>query len=107
MGRRHETRRLAAQGRVRGLQIGQLRLGVAGIRLVPARGAAPVALPEPGRHSAELVVMFEEQHRMAAARQDIGGRQSRETAADDDKTDAEDSGEAERERRAYYPLRAG
>jgi hypothetical protein len=29
-----------------------------------------------------------------------------ETAADDDKTDAEDSGEAERERRAYYPLRA-
>jgi hypothetical protein len=30
-----------------------------------------------------------------------------ETAADDDKADAEDSGEAERERRAYYPLRAG
>ncbi len=29
-----------------------------------------------------------------------------ETAADDDKADAEDSGEAERERRAYYPLRA-
>jgi hypothetical protein len=29
-----------------------------------------------------------------------------ETAADDDKTDAEDSGEAERGRRAYYPLRA-
>ena len=29
-----------------------------------------------------------------------------EAAADDDKTDAEDSGEAERERRAYYPLRA-
>ena len=29
-----------------------------------------------------------------------------ETAADDDKTDAEDSGEAERERRAYSPLRA-
>jgi hypothetical protein len=28
------------------------------------------------------------------------------TAADDDKADAEDSGEAERERRAYYPLRA-
>jgi hypothetical protein len=30
-----------------------------------------------------------------------------ETAADDDKADAEDSGEAEQERRAYYPLRAG
>jgi hypothetical protein len=30
-----------------------------------------------------------------------------ETAADDDNADAEDSGEAERERRAYYPLRAG
>ena len=29
-----------------------------------------------------------------------------ETAADDDKTDAEESGEAERERRAYYPMRA-
>jgi hypothetical protein len=29
-----------------------------------------------------------------------------ETAADDDMADAEDSGEAERERRAYYPLRA-
>ena len=29
-----------------------------------------------------------------------------ETAADDDKADAEASGEAERERRAYYPLRA-
>jgi hypothetical protein len=29
-----------------------------------------------------------------------------ETAADDDKTDAEDSGEAERECRAYDPLRA-
>ena len=29
-----------------------------------------------------------------------------ETAADDDTADAEDSGEAERERRAYYPLRA-
>jgi hypothetical protein len=28
-----------------------------------------------------------------------------ETAADDDKADAEESGEAERERRAYYPLR--
>ena len=28
-----------------------------------------------------------------------------ETAADDDKTDAEDSGKAERKRRAYYPLR--
>ena len=28
-----------------------------------------------------------------------------ETAADNDKTDAEDSGEAERERRACYPLR--
>ena len=28
-----------------------------------------------------------------------------ETAADDDKADAEDSGEAERERRACYPLR--
>ena len=28
-----------------------------------------------------------------------------ETAADDDKTDAEDSGEAERKRRAYHPLR--
>ena len=29
-----------------------------------------------------------------------------ETAADDDRADAEESGEAERERRAYYPLRA-
>jgi hypothetical protein len=29
-----------------------------------------------------------------------------ETAADDDKADAEDTGEAEREYRAYYPLRA-
>ena len=29
-----------------------------------------------------------------------------ETAADDDKADAEESGEAERERRAYWPLRA-
>ena len=29
-----------------------------------------------------------------------------ETAADDDKTDAEESGEAERERRAYHPMRA-
>jgi len=29
-----------------------------------------------------------------------------ETAADDDKADAEDSGEAERERRAWRPLRA-
>jgi hypothetical protein len=29
-----------------------------------------------------------------------------ETAADDDKTDADESGEAERERRACYPLRA-
>jgi hypothetical protein len=29
-----------------------------------------------------------------------------ETAADDDMANAEDSGEAERERRAYYPLRA-
>ena len=28
-----------------------------------------------------------------------------ETAADDDRADAEASGEAERERRAYYPLR--
>ena len=28
-----------------------------------------------------------------------------ETAADDDKADAEESGEAERERRACYPLR--
>jgi hypothetical protein len=28
-----------------------------------------------------------------------------ETAADDDKADAEDFGEAEREHRAYYPLR--
>jgi hypothetical protein len=29
-----------------------------------------------------------------------------ETAADDDKTDAEEGGDAERERRACYPLRA-
>jgi hypothetical protein len=29
-----------------------------------------------------------------------------EHAAEDDKADAEESGEAERERRAYYPLRA-
>jgi hypothetical protein len=29
-----------------------------------------------------------------------------ENAAEDDRTDAEESGEAERERRAYYPLRA-
>ena len=29
-----------------------------------------------------------------------------ETAADDDRADAEESDEAERERRAYYPLRA-
>jgi hypothetical protein len=29
-----------------------------------------------------------------------------ENAAEDDEADAEDSGEAERERRAYYPLRA-
>ena len=29
-----------------------------------------------------------------------------ENAAEDDKADAEESGEAERERRAYYPLRA-
>jgi hypothetical protein len=28
-----------------------------------------------------------------------------ETAADDDRADAEESGEAERKRRAYYPLR--
>ena len=30
-----------------------------------------------------------------------------ETAADDDRADAEESGEAEQQRRAYYPLRAG
>jgi hypothetical protein len=30
-----------------------------------------------------------------------------ENAAEDDKADAEESGEAERERHAYYPLRAG
>ena len=30
-----------------------------------------------------------------------------ETAADDDRTDAEDCGEAERKCRAYYPLRVG
>jgi hypothetical protein len=29
-----------------------------------------------------------------------------ENAAEDDNADAEDFGEAERERRAYYPLRA-
>jgi hypothetical protein len=29
-----------------------------------------------------------------------------ENAAEDDRTDAEESGEAERERRAYYPLKA-
>ena len=29
-----------------------------------------------------------------------------ENAAEDDRADAEESGEAERERRAYYPLRA-
>jgi hypothetical protein len=29
-----------------------------------------------------------------------------ENAAEDDKAEAEESGEAERERRAYYPLRA-
>ena len=30
-----------------------------------------------------------------------------ETAADDDRADAEESGEAERVRRAYHPLRVG
>ncbi len=38
-----------------GSQIGHLRPRPAGIRLVLARRAAPVALAEPGRHAARVV----------------------------------------------------
>jgi len=63
-----------------------------------ARHLARVAQGPVGRHMQDALTELEDalSDHLAAI----------ETAADDDKSDAEDSGEAERERRAWRPLRA-